>query len=291
MKEPAPNVALALVALVACKGAPARLVVGFADTVVVNNLGPVQVPAEVLDAAGHALPDTGVRFQWQGGVGVPVSPRGVVTCTQAGDATLRVSVGPLSTSVLLRCRPVHAVTGGGLVNLVLDGPPFDLSFEAVDSAGRPVKPLNAGVSVADTTILAREGWRIRARSPGASGVDVLIGERSVHWSVFVYEPALTFAGIRPGQLRAVPVRLAAGEQRSWPLPASPKTYWVQVLAQRDTMRLPRLTITGANCIDQGPLGYECLARHGASVIAFHPRQVDPAREWSGTIMVLRRDRP
>jgi hypothetical protein len=291
VKEPALHVALALVALVACKGPPARLVVGFADTVVVNHLGPVQVPAQVRDAAGHALPDTGIRFQWQDGVAVPVSPRGVVTCTHPGDAALRVSLGPLSTSVLLRCRPVHAVYGGGVVNLVLDGPPFDLSFQAVDSAGRPVNPLNARVSVADTTILARQGWRIRACAPGASGVDVSIGERSVHWSVFVYEPALTFADIRPGQLRAVPVRLAAGERRSWLLPPSPKPYWVQLLAERDTLRLPRLTISGANCIDQGPLGYECLARHGASVIASHPRQVDPAGEWSGTITVLRRDRP
>ena len=40
-----------------------------------------------------------------------------------------------------------------------------------------------------------------------------------------------------------------------------------------------------------PWGYTCLAWHGAVVIAYHPRNVDPAREWSGTVAVGRGDRP
>jgi len=40
-----------------------------------------------------------------------------------------------------------------------------------------------------------------------------------------------------------------------------------------------------------PWGYTCLAWHGAVVIAYHPRNVDPAREWSGTVAVVRGDRP
>jgi hypothetical protein len=284
------STAVVLFTLAACKGPPARFIVGFGDTLVVNNLRPVQVPVQALDPAGHVLPDAGVRFQWTSGVPVPVSPGGVVTCTQAGDATLRVSLGPLVTPVLLRCRPVHEVRGGGLLNLVLGDPSYELSFEALDSAGRLVTPLTARVSVYDSTILTLEGWRIRARAPGWSGVDIRIGDRSAHWSVWVYERALTLEGIRPGQGLALPVRLAAGEMRSWQLPASPKNYWVQMLPDRDILRVPRLAIVGANC-EQWQFGYECLARYGASVIAYHPRQADRAREWSGTIAVFRRDRP
>ena len=93
-----------LSALAACKGPPARLVAGIGDTVVVNNLRPVRVPMRVLDAAGHVLPDTGVRYLWTSGVPVSVSRRGVVTCTQAGDATPRYvprsarSSGPFSSA-------------------------------------------------------------------------------------------------------------------------------------------------------------------------------------------------
>ena len=72
----------------------------------------MKMPMHVFDAAGHALPDTGVRFQWASGLPIPVSSRGVVKCSQAGDATLRASLGPLVTPFLVRCRPV------GMVELV-----------------------------------------------------------------------------------------------------------------------------------------------------------------------------
>jgi hypothetical protein len=82
------SAAVVLLALGACKGPPARFVAGIADTVVLNNRLPVPIPMRVFDAAGHSLPDTGVRYQWTSGTPVPVSQRGVVTCVRAGDATL-----------------------------------------------------------------------------------------------------------------------------------------------------------------------------------------------------------
>ena len=93
-----------LFAVAGCKRPPARLVAGLADTVIVNNGHPVRMPVHVFDAAGHLLPDTGVRFQWTSGAPIPVSSRGVVTCKHAGDATLRASLGPLVK------RFPHAVT-------------------------------------------------------------------------------------------------------------------------------------------------------------------------------------
>ena len=284
--------------LAACKGRPARLVASIADTVVVNNVLPVQMPMHVFDAAGHALPDTGVRFQWTSGAPIPVSSRGVVTCKHAGDATLRATLDSLVKSVFVRCRPVHDVLGGGPVNLVMGDPPYDVWFEVVDAAGRRVRPFTAVLTVDDTTIVTRERWRIRARAPGTTGVDVWVGDGWAHWFVRVFEPAHTFDSIRVGQHLAVPVRLAAGEQRSWQIPPSRKEFSVQILPGADTLRVPRLAIMGANCMSPTPWdmpripwGYSCLAWQGAAVIAYHPRSVDRAREWSGTVAVVREDRP
>lgn len=281
--------AVLILAMAACKGRPARLIVGFGDTVVVHNVRPVQLSVEVFDAAGHILPDTGALFQWKSGAPVPVSPTGVITCTRAGDATLRASLGPLVKTVFVRCRPVQDVLGGGPVNLVLGDPPYALLFEAVDSAGRPVRPFTAQVTVDDSAIVTREGWRIRARASGVTGVDLYIGDSWVHWYVQVYEPVLSFDGIRPGQRLAIPVQLAAGDQRTWQLPPSPKrNYEVQVLPESGSSGLPRLEILGANCLGRpNPPSYACLAPYGAALIAYHPRAVDRAREWRGTVAVSR----
>ena len=53
----------ALIFLVACERAPARLVAGKADTVVVNNRRPVQLPVRVVDARGGVLESSGVRYE------------------------------------------------------------------------------------------------------------------------------------------------------------------------------------------------------------------------------------
>ncbi|MCI0356001.1 MAG: hypothetical protein L0099_13330 [Acidobacteria bacterium] len=277
-----------LLAVAACKGAPARLVAGIADTVVVNSLWPVQVPMQVLDAAGHVLPDSGVRYRWTSGVPLSVSSRGVATCIQAGDAAVRASLGTLATLILVRCRPVHEVRGGGRLTLVVGDPPQDLLFEAVDATGRPVRQLAARVSVSDSTVQSLEGWRIRARAPGWSGVDIRIGDTSAYYAVHVYERSRTLEGIRPGQHWVVPVRLAGGEMRSWQIPASPPNYFLAMLPDRDAQQTPRLAIEGANCLREAfPDGYFCFALEGASVIVYHPRQTDPAQLWSGELAVWR----
>jgi hypothetical protein len=292
------RVALATVllfALAACKGPPARLVAGIADTVVLNNRVPVAIPMQVFDAAGHLLADPGVRYEWTSGTPVSVSDRGVVTCTRAGDATVRATLGPLAQSVLVRCRPVRRLLGGGAVNLVLGDPPYDLLFEGVDSAGRMVRPLSGVAAVDDSMIVALHGWRIRARNPGTTHVNLYVGDEWTQWYVKVFKPAPTLDGIRPGQHLAVTVRLAAGEMRSWHLPAwsshehaaGQGDYQMQVLPIGDTLRVPSLAVTGATCDQQGPWGATCLAPHGGSLFVYHPRQTDRARVWSGTVAVVR----
>jgi hypothetical protein len=284
--------AVALLVMSACKGAPARLVAGIADTVVVNNRRAVQLPVRVLDAAGHVLPATGVRYRWTAGAPVSVSAAGVVTCTQPGDATVRASLGHLATDLILRCRPVQDVRGTRMMNLVVGDPAQDVPFEAVDVDGRPVTMLTGQVSVGDSTIATLDGLHIRARAPGATDVTMRVGDREGFMSVHTYERVRTPEGIRPGQHWAIAVRLAGGEMRQWRISASPEAYFLTMLPDRDEQHLPRLAIIGAVCshgLDAE--SFFCLAQHDASVIVYHPQQVEPAREWSGTLAVWRQEHP
>ena len=285
--------AVIFIAAVACgTGPPARLVAGIADTVVVNGLRPAQLPLQVLDASGHVLPDTGVHYQWTSGLPIAVSTRGAVTCTRAGDAAVRASLGTLATHILVRCRPVHEIrVVGGVLNLFVGDPPQDLVFEAVDSAGRRVTEVAARVRY-DSTVVALERWRIRARAPGWAAVEISIGDQWAFYPVRVWERASTVDGIRPGQHLAVPVRLAAGEMRSWQLPASPPSYDFSLLPDHGTPPTARLAIVGANCErSSDPLSRWCFALAGASVVVYYPRQAGAAQPWTGTLAVLRESCP
>jgi len=276
-------------ALFACQGPPARLVAGIADTVVVNNVTPVQMPMHVFDAGGRELPDSGIRFQWTSGIRVPVSSRGVLHCTAAGDATIRASLGPVVTSFLVRCRPVHDVFGGGVLNLLVGDSSRVLAFAPVDSTGRPVKLFTMGIDY-DSAIVTLERWRIHARAPGETGINVYIGDSWAHWLVRVYDRAQSLEGMRPGEYRAVPVRVAGGEMQSLQLPSSPPTVFVTILPDRDTLRVPQLAMLGANCnggFTTGQPDYWCFALRGASVVAYHPKEDHPKEEWRGIIAVAR----
>src|SRR5436190_21114874 len=239
---------IVLFAVAGCKGPPARLVAGRADTVIVNNRTPVQMPMHVFDAAGHALPDSGrdIRFEWTSGERVSVSSRGVVHCTVAGDATIRASLDALVTHVIVRCRPVRDLWGGGELHMLVGDSSPILAFAPVDSAGRPVTLFTMGISY-DSAIVTLENWRLHARAPGQASVDFYVGDGWAHWWVQVYERAQTLQDMRPGDHRAVPVHLAGGEMLNLELPPSPPPVSVTILPDRDTLRVPRLAILGANC--------------------------------------------
>lgn len=272
----------------ACKGPPARLVAGRGDTVIVNSRRPVQLPMRVLDEAGHHLDSTGVHYEWVAGAPVSVSTTGVVNCAEPGDATVRASLGSLVTHLILLCRPVRDVRTVRMVNLVVGSPAQELPFEAVDVNGTPVTLLTGQVTVKDSTIATVEGVRIRARAPGSTDLTMRVGDKLGFASVHVYELARTPEGIRPGQHVAVPVRVGGGEMRRWWISASPENYFLAILPDDDGAATPALAIVGANCVPGlGPNSYFCLAQHDASVIVYHPQQVDSAQKLSGTLAVWR----
>jgi hypothetical protein len=285
--------ALALLVASACKGPPVRLVAGNFDTVVVSSRRPVQLPVRVFDAAGHALQTTGVRYRWTSGVRVPVSAAGMVTCMQPGDATVNVSLGEAATSVLLLCRPVRDVRALPMMNLVVGAPAKELALEAFGLDGRPVTLLTAQITVEDSTIATVDGARIRALAPGETNLTMRVGDRQTFASVHTYERVLTPERILPGQHLAVTVRLTGGEMQRWRLPAAREIYFVAMIPDNDEERAPGLAIVGANC---GPArvyanSYFCLAQHDASVIVYHPQQVDSAQALKGTLAIWRQEHP
>ena len=285
-------IAVVLVVAAACKGPPARLSAGRSDTVIVNNLRPAQLPIRVLDAAGHSLDKTGVRYQWTAGAPFSVSNTGVVTCTQAGDAKVNASLGALTTRLVVRCRPVREVRAPGHLGLVVGAPAQELSFEALGIDSTPVELVAAQITVGDSTIATVNGSRIRGRAPGATFVTVRVGNRQSFTSVEVYERRATPEGMRPGQRVAVPVRVAEGQIRRWRLAASPEVYFLTMLPDGDEEHMPAIAVLGANCAEPiNPYSYFCLAQHDASVIVYHRQQSDPTRELRGVLAIRRQERP
>lgn len=273
---------LVLIALRTGMGPPERLV---ASTVVVNSLEPVQLPTRVLDAAGRTLPDMDVRYAWMSGAPVSVSAEGLVTCAEPGDAVVRASLGPLVTHVPVRCRPVIDMRAPSTLELILGGPAREVPFEAVGLDGRPVTLLVGRMQIGDSTIATLEGQRIRARAPGRTWVETLIGNRGTFSSVHVYGPAESPEAIGPDEHLAVPVRLTRGDRREWRLPAG--RYFLRVVLDRDDQPKARLLVAGARCRVFGRTHLECLARSDMTVTVRHTRSAGPAPELRGTLLVWR----
>ena len=277
----------ALVALHLRDGPPARLIIGSghaADGLIVNNVRPIQLSTLVLDAAGHLLPSTRVRYRWESGAPTSVTPSGVITCAQAGDATLRASLGAVATRIRVQCRPVLDVRAPAMLDLVAGGPSRDVPFEALGAGGRQVTLLAGRIAVGDSTVVNVTGSRIRGRTAGTSWMRVLVGDRGSFSSVHVYERAATPEWIRPDQHLAVPVRVAGGEMRQWRIPAG--EYFLGLIPDGDEQARPLLAVVGANCTQV--VGHlHCQAGHEASVIAYHPQDVDPSVQLHGEIVLWR----
>lgn len=254
------------------KGAPARLVAGESDTVLVNDRRSVLIPLRVTDAAGRVVPDTAARFTREAGAAIPVSPRGEVTCAQRGDATVRATLGTLTTRFLLRCRPVEALRFPGPIQLVLGDSAREIPVTAYGPDNRPVHLFAARLHVGDTTLVALDGTRLRPRAWGATVLSVTIGDRQASTGVHVYAPATTLESLhRERRLIAVPLRLAPGEVRRWSLP--PGGWMLTMWPEEDEGRGPQLRIEGARC--GRPLGisrrrFSCASSDPISVVVYAP---------------------
>jgi hypothetical protein len=211
------------IAWLARNGPPARLVAGAgidSDGIVVNNLGPVQLSMRVLDAAGHRLERTDVRYERVSGVPIPVSTRGVIKCTRRGDAIVRASLAALNREFVIHCQPVREISGAGWGNFVVGQPAGTLEVEAIGLDGRPVTRIAARLRIEDSTVATLDSiGRLRPLRPGKTWIDIDIGDRVAGAVVTVYEPVRTIEGLRPDQQWVVaPIRLARGASIRFSLP-------------------------------------------------------------------------
>jgi hypothetical protein len=204
-------------------GPPASLVFGGgidSDGIVVNNLGPVPLSMSVLDARGHRLERTEVRYQRISGAPIQVSTRGVIKCTRPGDAIVRASLAPLHRDFVIHCQPVRKIRDAGWGNFVVGDPAGTLTVDAIGLDGKPVTRIAARLRVEDSTIATLDSsGRLRPLRPGETWIDIEIGDRRAGAFVTVYEPVRTFEGLRPDQRWVVaPIRLTRGASIRWPLP-------------------------------------------------------------------------
>ena len=217
------SLSLLTIAWLTRNGPPARLIAGAgsdSDGIVVNNFGPVQLSMRVLDAAGHRLERTDVRYQRVSGVAIPVSPRGMVTCTRHGDVIVRASLATLTRDFVIHCEPVRKIRDAGWGNFVVGDPARTLTVDAIGLDGQPVTRIAARLRVFDSTVATLDSsGRLRPLRPGYTSVDMEIGDRVVRAEVLVFEPVRTFEGLRPDQrLVVAPIRIARGASIRWPLP-------------------------------------------------------------------------
>ena len=204
-------------------GPPARLIAGAgsdSDGIVVNNFGPVQLSIRVLDAAGHRLERTDVRYQQVSGAPIPVSPRGVVKCTRRGDVVMRASLATLTRDFVIHCQPVRKIRDAGWGNFVVGDPASTLTIDAIGLDGEPVTRIAARLRVEDSTIATLDSsGRLRPLRPGQTWIDIEIGDRRAGSFVTVFEPVRTFEGLRPDQRFVVaPISIMRGASIRWPLP-------------------------------------------------------------------------
>jgi hypothetical protein len=281
------TLALATLAWVTRIGPPNRLVTGAlsSDGIVVNNVGPVKLSTMVLDAAGHRLENAVVRYQRLSGIPIPVSARGVVKCTERGDAVLRASAGELKKDFVIHCLPVARIRAVGWGNFMLGDSARTLFVDAVGVDSLPVTRIAATLRVDDSTVATLDGSVLRPLRPGTTPVEIAIGDNRFGASVTVFEPVTTLETLKPDQRWvAVRVCLKRAESVRWPLPVGdfflafstdtsdapvPRSFGtlhahpsVSLSVDGPIMCMPDLSsgISNSHCLARGP-GATLMIRH------------------------------
>ena len=270
-------IALTTAAMLMRVGPPARLLPDHGEgRLVINNLRALQFPVRVVDAAGRRLPSDSVRFAADAGSTMTISPNGAITCHERGDATVRASLGTISTAIGVRCLPVEYIASGSWVTMIVGERPRDLPFKAVGTDGEVVTELRGSAVISDSSVATMVGARVVPRAVGATSVKVVIGDESANIRIVVYEKVSGFDQLRPDQnLVAVPVRVAQGEAVEWKLPTG--GFWLRYTPRHAGDAPPTIVTDGdVNCQVFSPLrtyfagpdeyGTRCVRHEGPAVV-------------------------
>lgn len=243
------------------------------DGVIVNTRHPVVLAMRVFDARGRTLKSSGVHYRWMSGAPVSVSKNGIVTCSYAGDALLRASLGAVATTVRIKCLPVKEVLAHTWTQLVAGDSSQEFSFVALDPDGQPVYRLAGTLRVDDSTIATLKNGRIYPLSPGHTRAVMQFGDGQAQTEISVYKRVATFVGLRNDQRFVIaPLRLAIGDTIRWPLPQG--LFWLQYHPASNDDQRPTFAVDGpVMCIPAfGPYvdRVQCLVRgSGATVRIAH----------------------
>jgi hypothetical protein len=266
---------------------PARIVGGLRDTVVINERQPARIRVRVFDVSGKSLPDTGVQFVALDGNNPEVSPDGVVHCLHSSDFRARASIGSISTTITVRCRPVKTVHIDGPIQFLLPDTGQDMRVSAFDLDGKPVDVMIGKTSIGDTTIATISDLRITPESPGATIAGARFGNQSAGVGVHVYERATSLDPLFGGkEYIGIPLRLPGGAFRTWQLP--PGTWMLTMIPEEDNEGLA-LRIEGAACspVFLTPRRLGCLVKKSATVTVYNRSASPNAPDKTGSLLVRR----
>jgi hypothetical protein len=279
---------IAAVGCIACGGGkPTRLVVGHSDTVVVHSRRPMAITADGRDAQGNAVGVPGITYRLAGGDSVPLSSEGMVSCMRHADAEIVATAGALSTTALIRCRPIQSIKVSGPVQFLVGDTALSLNPQVLGLDGKPLDVIAGSVSIDDRSVVGAEGMRLSPRSPGVAHVTLTVGDSSASTEAHVYQPLDALVKLTPEQpMVAVRLSLRSGEYRRWNLPAG--TWMLTMLPYKDERRGIRLSVKGANCAPDTstPRRISCSTKDSASVTVEHPSKT-PAPELEGQLLVRR----
>jgi hypothetical protein len=293
---------LLLLAVASCErasarslGAPARLVAGRADTIIVNTLRTTTLPVQVLDDAGHTLPAQKLSFTRVAGDPLALSPSGRITCDRRRASEVRVALGALAKRFTLLCRPIKGFrfVYGDFRPFVVGDAPRPLEFAAVGVDGTPERMLAATLSIADSTVAQLRGITLYARAAGETMAQLDLGDCVWPMNVTVHDRVDSPSAFRTENdvFLVSPLLLVDGERRGWRLPRG--EYHVGLLSQAGVDTQLALGTTAMNCVPWFSSGQElhCVALAGASVDVKNPRRAGAGGELYGELFVQRMDLP
>jgi len=284
---------LLVACLAACQGEPSRVVVGTADTVVLNHRGPVRLPVRLLDDAGRELERRPLRVEPVRGTQLRLADDGSVTCLGHDDAVVRVSAGRATTLASVRCRPVAGIRLPPVrLRLALGGPPQALTFGAVAPDGAPVSLFVARLRAQDTTVVRLQRDSVVPRALGETWVDVEIGDCRAALLAEVVARVADPSTLRPHEeFMLSGLRLADGETRRWSV--VPGLYELALESVGGASGGLLLRGTGFTCArfpgDPGQ-HYSCMAAPGAEV-RVESHRTQRSHRPVGTLLIRRRVDP
>ena len=235
------NLAVALVALgcgresrLPARQVPARLDAE-RDTVIINGPRAVLLPVRLVDTAGVTMPIEAWSLDLRGDSAVHLKA-GKLVCRGRGDARVSITVGSLTTGIMVHCRPVAAFGFPPPLELALGGPPAPVRINALTDASDPETLLEFALRVADSSVIAIRDGLVYPVAVGRATVVVDLGGISTAVTAQVYEAIANDT-----------LRLSPGEFRSWTLAPGRYEIGVSPLASPSELKWLSMETEGASC--------------------------------------------